>query len=132
MSRIVNEKGEPFVDDAIEGIEAEPKCDDKPITITWEIRRGQIKHQLYNACLHHFLPMQMLKELFDALNEVVPVVRCKDCKYRIVNEHYGEKGYMKLKAICDLDTGDPFELGRCAENDEWYCADGERKDKVEE
>ena len=62
-------------------------------------------------------------EIIDA----VPVVRCKDCKYRIVNEHYGERGYLKLKAYCDLDTGDPFELGRCAEDDNWFCADGERR-----
>ena len=60
--------------------------------------------------------------------DVAPVVFCKDCKYRIVNEHYGEAGYIKLKAMCDLDTGDQFELGRCAEDDYWFCADGERKD----
>lgn len=59
---------------------------------------------------------------------MVEVVRCKDCKYRIVNEHYGEDGYMKLKAICDKDTGDPFELGRNAEDDEWFCADAERRE----
>lgn len=60
--------------------------------------------------------------------DVVEVVRCRDCKHRIVNEHFGEKGYMKLKAMCELDTGDPFELGRYAEDDDWFCADGERKD----
>ena len=59
--------------------------------------------------------------------DYVRVVRCKDCKYRIVNEHYGERGYLKLKAYCDLDTGDPFDLGRCAEDDNWFCADGERR-----
>lgn len=64
--------------------------------------------------------------------QIDELVRCKDCKHRIVNEHYGEKGYVKLKAICELDTGDPFERGRCAEDDEWYCADGERQDEVEE
>lgn len=64
-------------------------------------------------------------ERYDKVGELV---RCKDCKHRIVNEHYGEKGYMKLKAMCELDTGDPFERGRCAENDEWYCADGERRE----
>ena len=72
----------------------------------------------------------------DALNAIkaipaadaVAVVRCRECKYRIVNEHFGEKGYMGLKAMCELDTGDPFELGRNAEDDDWFCADGERKD----
>lgn len=60
--------------------------------------------------------------------DAVEVVRCKNCKHRIVNEHYGEKGYLNLKAMCDLDTGDIFELGREAELDDWYCADAERKD----
>lgn len=60
--------------------------------------------------------------------DVVEVVRCKDCKHRKLNEHYGEKGYLRIKAMCVLDTGDPFELSRCAEDDDWFCADGERKD----
>ena len=33
---------------------------------------------------------------------------------------------MNLKAMCELDTGDIFQLGREAYNDEWFCADGER------
>ena len=61
--------------------------------------------------------------------DAVEVVRCKDCKHRWVNEHYGEKGYMKIKAMCSLDTDDPFELGRNAYDDNWFCADGERKDE---
>lgn len=60
--------------------------------------------------------------------DAVEVVRCEDCKYRKVNEHFGEKGYMKLKAICTLDTGDPFELGRNAEDDDWFCKDGQRRE----
>ena len=61
--------------------------------------------------------------------DVVEIVRCKDCKHRRVNEHYGEKEYLRIKAMCELDTGDPFELSRCAEDDDWFCADGERKDE---
>jgi len=56
------------------------------------------------------------------------IIRCRDCKYRKVNEHYGEKGYMNLKAICELDTGDIFQLGRYAEEDDWFCADAERRE----
>lgn len=56
------------------------------------------------------------------------IIRCKDCKHRKVNEHYGEKGYMNLKAICELDTGDIFQLGRYAEEDDWFCADAERRE----
>ena len=61
-------------------------------------------------------------------DDVVEVVRCKNCKHRILNEHYGEKGYLRIKAMCELVTGDPFELSRNAEYDDWFCADGERKD----
>lgn len=60
--------------------------------------------------------------------EFVKVVRCEDCVNRVVNEHRGEKGYMPLKAMCRLDTGDIFELGRCADNDKWFCADGDRRE----
>lgn len=57
------------------------------------------------------------------------IIRCKDCKHRILNKNYGKKGNYCLKAICELDTGDLFELGRMAENDNWYCADAERREE---
>lgn len=59
--------------------------------------------------------------------EFVKVVRCKDCKYRKVNENYGKRGYLKIKAMCELDNDDVFSLGRCADDEDWFCADGERK-----
>lgn len=59
--------------------------------------------------------------------DAVEVVRCKDCKHRVVNENYGDRGYLSIKAMCELDTGDPFEFGRDAEDDNWFCKDGERK-----
>lgn len=37
-----------------------------------------------------------------------------------------------IKAVCDLDTGNPYELGRYAEDDDWFCANGERKDDENE
>ena len=55
------------------------------------------------------------------------IIRCKDCRHRIVNDHYGEKGYLNIKGYCELDTADPFELGRDAQNDDWFCADAERR-----
>lgn len=61
--------------------------------------------------------------------DAVKVVRCRDCKHRVVNENYGKKGYFDLKAYCKLDTGDIFELGRHAEDDDWFCRDGKEKDK---
>ena len=67
---------------------------------------------------------RVLSELPSAQPEII---RCKDCRHRIVNDHYGEKGYLKIKGYCELDTGDPFELGRDAQNDDWFCADAERR-----
>lgn len=74
----------------------------------------------------HYQLSEWLREL-KQLREQPEIIRCKDCKHRILNDHYGEKGYMKLKAMCNLDTGDLFGLGREAEEDEWYCADAERR-----
>ena len=62
-------------------------------------------------------------------SERVDVVRCKDCKYRIVNENAGKEGFMALDAMCALDTDDPYELGRNAEDPDWFCADGDRRDE---
>lgn len=62
------------------------------------------------------------------MEELVLVTRCKYCKHRIVNENYGKRGYLRIKARCEFDSGDIFELGRNAENDDWFCADGEPKD----
>lgn len=89
-----------------------------------------IVHQDSHDVNLHNIGLRKAMSAIDSLPaaDVVEVVRCRDCKYRIVNEHYGKKGYLKLKAMCDLDTGDPFELGRHATDDNWYCADGERKD----
>lgn len=41
--------------------------------------------------------------------DAVEVVRCKDCKH-----------YMTIHCTCD----------GCCISDDWYCADGERKDNV--
>ena len=71
-----------------------------------------------------------------AVNEVpevkTEIIRCKECRHRIVNDHYGERGYLDLKAYCELDSGDPFELSREAENDDWFCADAERGEEHHE
>lgn len=65
--------------------------------------------------------------------DAVEVVRCKDCKHRESVWH--KDGRMKdggyYYYYCNLDTGDPFELGREAEQDDWFCADGERKEVSE-
>lgn len=47
------------------------------------------------------------------------VVRCKDCKYR------------DKTLVCELDSADPFEISRNADDDDWFCADGEPKPTIE-
>ena len=51
-------------------------------------------------------------EIIDA----VPVVRCKDCKHRWIDLDEG-------KRICLL------ERSRRADDDEWFCADGKRRNE---
>ena len=76
------------------------------------------------------LPDDWVEQIVDRLRndpdaEWVEIIRCKDCRHRIVNDHYVEK--LNIKGYCELDTGDPFELGRDAQNDDWFCADAERR-----
>ena len=47
------------------------------------------------------------------------IIRCKDCKYRYIDEVHGPS--------CELDTGDPYATGRNADEDNWFCADAERR-----
>lgn len=72
-----------------------------------------------------FVPVEFINDA--PTIDAVPVVRCKECKHRIVNEHFGENGYVKLKAVCTL-CSDMYEPGRNAEDDDWFCADVERED----
>ena len=50
------------------------------------------------------------------------LVRCKDCKHRIVEELHGGE-----LIRCDKDTWNALDRSRKAYDDEWFCADGERK-----
>ena len=47
------------------------------------------------------------------------IIRCKDCKHRYIDEVHGPS--------CELDTGDPYATGRNADEDNWFCADAERR-----
>lgn len=74
--------------------------------------------------MHLTVPINVkmdMDEIIDRLKEddFVQVVRCKYCKHRKLDEGY---------YVCELDTGDLYELGRNAEDDNWFCADGERKE----
>ena len=118
------------MDDLISRAALLAECAERQKSNPLEDGRGWADHFL-NDAQYPSTEWKSVEEMIEYAPAVdaVSVVRCKDCKYRIVNEHYGEKGYMALKAICKEDTGDPFQLGRNAEDDDWYCADGERRDE---
>ena len=55
-------------------------------------------------------------------NDIVEVVRCKDCKYSIENVHSTSPNY---KYFCEK-TSAHSHIDYHSEN--WFCADGERKE----
>ena len=57
--------------------------------------------------------------------DVQPVVRCKDCKYRIPITTRG--GYFTYICAIEYEISDPYDLTRNVIDGNWYCADGERK-----
>lgn len=63
--------------------------------------------------------------------DIVKVVRCKDCKHRQVVEHIANEEVVEREIFCELDGGDPYTYGRNADDDNWFCADGERSEDRE-
>lgn len=57
-------------------------------------------------------------------HDVVEVVRCKNCKHRRAVKWADGTVHWE----CVLDSGDPYEQSRHAEDDDWFCGDGEAKD----
>lgn len=51
--------------------------------------------------------------------DAVPVVRCRECKYC-----YSE-GFVNVRNVCEKH----YDFGNV--DDDWFCADGERKDGAE-
>jgi hypothetical protein len=81
--------------------------------ITWVQRRGQIKHLLYEMCLTGRIDRETLAEQFNDLNNVTPVVRCKDCVYY---EHEVDDPH---KSNCQRLWGGMIDC-----KPESYCSDG--------
>lgn len=66
-----------------------------------------------------------LREMLDELEsipaaDVAPVVRCKDCKHRDPEDHKCDSGRLE-RAGCIF-----------AVDDDYFCADGERKEEEDE
>ena len=88
------------------------------------IKKEDAEQELQHFCddmLHHFemnlfAERARVKDCIAIIRkvpsvDVVEVVRCKDCK-----------NYMTIHCTCD----------GCCISDEWYCADGERKEQENE
>ena len=85
------------------------------------IRRGDAKDALQEKVFHNLTDefygaMQVLDELEPA--DVVPVVRCRDCKrcYFADNRVPDEQGW-----VCEINSSEPVNLNG-------FCSYGERKD----
>ena len=57
--------------------------------------------------------------------DAIEVVRCKDCKYRIPITT--QAGYFTYICAIEYELSDPYDLTRNVTDDNWYCADGEKK-----
>lgn len=69
------------------------------------------------------IKLDAMRRLVKALEtvDVVPVVRCKDCKWFAEFTHNGEP-------TCHGSCNNPQNgWGRCPQAD-WFCADGKRKE----
>ena len=92
--------------------------------ITWAQRRGQIKHLLYELCLSGRIDKSTLFAQFYDLNNVEPIVRCKDCKHfaKWGKNVAPDTGYYCIRPnqqTCNLVPED-------------YCSYAERKNEVGE
>ena len=68
----------------------------------------------------------------DETPEIVKVVRCKDCKHRKGMEYEANGKVVERYIFCELDGGDPHTDSRNADDGDWFCADGERREEREE
>lgn len=89
--------------------------------ITWEQRRGQIKHLLYELCLIGRIDKATFCEQLHYLNNVEPIVRCKDCKYGDTFHNFDEAD-MPMKCLGQ-------HYGGTHPDD--YCSYGERREDAE-
>ena len=71
-------------------------------------------------CLPHLIPWDEITDAIAMLKEQEAVVRCKDCRYWLPMNSFHED-YHPGNGEC--------ELNRWVRQMDWFCADGERKEK---
>ena len=77
-----------------------------------------------------FLTKEQVEKLKKPFNDMVQVVRCKDCKHRPIKPNDYENGFdlefPDGKCPCQCDDG----WYSWYPKDDWFCADGERAENA--
>lgn len=87
------------------------------------IRRGDVKTRICVAecAAPECLCVCNLMVAIDGTPAVDSVVRCKDCAHRRHSKQGWYCGY-------EYDRSDPYEMTRRADDENYYCADAERRE----
>lgn len=95
---------------------------DKLYETLYEIRMDEVAKYGRNNTKHCCSLSTALYEIHNAPTiDAVEVVRCKDCKHRRNSKQGWYCGY-------EYDRSDPYEMTRRADDENYYCADAERKE----
>lgn len=94
--------------------------------IDWVQRRGQIKHLLYELCLTGRIDKATFCEQIADLNNVTPIVRCKDCKH--FHKAEPTKGDISNVSYCLNEDDGLINFP----NEDDFCSRAVRKDEAEE
>lgn len=95
------------------------------------IDADELRHDMYDAAFIQDSDMQkwdggcwirykMFEKMLEKQDEAI--VRCKDCKYRRNSNLGWYCGY-------EYDRSDPYEMTRRADDENYYCADAERREE---
>lgn len=63
--------------------------------------------------------------------DTVKVVRCKDCKHRKARDYKVNDIVIERDIFCEMDGSILNMYGRNANDNNWFCADGERSEDRE-
>lgn len=108
----------------INGMEMPPNCQNCFASVDESIFCRAAKQYIPMLGKPKFCPLIELPDNGD----VVPVVRCKECKHRPTRPKNarGDFDLMYPDDICPLQCGDPWYNQE--PDDDWFCANGERSE----
>lgn len=73
------------------------------------------------------IPVEDLVEYLKKDGTLVEVVRCKECKYKPHWDEKTESAVFPIPDCCPCECDDYFYSW--VPNDDWFCADGKRKEE---